>query len=225
MARHHRVGEDGGKRLSNHVRLSNATLAGKRKRTFVDAGRRTASATASFMNNVTRATGRNASTTDSRTNVPAPATLPPPQPARSADKPVQTCFAKKHATPSLKSKSIGTPSNESRTFLRDKHGLQYKLAPFVEQVDYLSERRQGAGRRVESRSRVVLVRDGPESTEVRAKMFFNVKEAQTWLRAHKAENLFGCVQPSSRAYHSILARDVERRRDRELAKKKNARGN
>lgn len=109
--------------------------------------------------------------------------------------------------------------------LRDKHGLQYKLAPFVEQVDYLSERRQGAGRRVESRSRVVLVRDGPESTEVRAKMFFNVKEAQTWLRAHKAENLFGCVQPSSRAYHSILARDVERRRDRELAKKKNARGN
>jgi len=108
--------------------------------------------------------------------------------------------------------------------LRDKYGSLYKLAPFVEQLDYLSERRN-VGRRVESRSRVVLVRDGPESTDVRAKMFFNVKEAETWLRAHKAENLFGCVQPSSRAYHSILARDIERRRDRELKNKNNARGN
>jgi hypothetical protein len=108
--------------------------------------------------------------------------------------------------------------------LRDKHGLLYKLEPFVEQRDYLSKKRV-MGRSVIRRSRVVLVRDGPESTIVRAKMFFNVKEANTWLGAHEAENLFGCVQPSSRVYHSILARNVKKRRDRELRKKNNARGN
>jgi hypothetical protein len=109
------------------------------------------------------------------------------------------------------------------TTICDKNGLKYRLARFNEALDYLSDKQHG-GHSVANRSRVVLVRDGPKSTNVRAKMFFNVKEAEAWLQANNAENLFGCVQPTSRAYNTTLTNAVRNKRD-QLEKKNNARGN